>query len=88
MEKREVKKLGMYACPHCGRFPRVGTYNVNFAWAECRGGLFRRHKKLRYETGYMRPSVLLTDLVAGWNKTAFERWFEEVWPEECRRKRM
>lgn len=76
---------GLYPCPICGRDPRVGCYQPNYAWAECRGGLFSRHKPVRYETRYKNPSKLRECLVAGWNSYTFKLWFEEIWPAEKKR---
>ena len=53
-------------CPVCGRMPKVRTYGVNVAWAECKPWWCRMP---HFETPavYDQPSKLLDTAIDEWN---------------------
>ena len=34
-------------CPICNRQPKFHSYQLNYVWYSCKGGLFKRHKELK-----------------------------------------
>ena len=63
-----------FECPICGKKPYVETYDVNVAWAFCKGHGFHRHKKVHVFVQYEQPSKLLERLARKWN----QMWYEQA----------
>lgn len=63
--------VAFFECPICGKKPYVETYDVNVAWAFCKGYGFRRHKKVSVFVPYERPSNLIKRLAQEWNQLGY-----------------
>lgn len=64
--------VAFFECPICGKKPYVETYDVNVAWAYCKGYGFYRHRKLSVFVPSEQPSNLLKKLSQKWNQTMYE----------------
>ena len=68
---KRTRDVAFLECPICGKPPYVNTYDVNVAWAFCKGYGFHRHKKVNAFVPYEQPSKLLKRLAQEWNQLGF-----------------
>ncbi len=60
-------------CPICNRQPKFHAYQLCCVWYSCKGGIFKRHKKLETEIKFMAsPSDALQFAEQKWNELAKE----------------